>query len=99
MTEEECPPESDEGSEEGSEDSQDSEDEDAEDEDAEDEDAEDEDAEDEDAEDSDEGESDDDVPLSEKKATQEAVKLFLKRRAKRLKAAAQLPSGSGQRAK
>ncbi len=61
MTEEECPTESDEGSEEGSEvpseaeaeDSQDSEDEDAEDEDAEDEDAEDEDAEDSDEEESD----------------------------------------------
>jgi hypothetical protein len=108
VTEEECPPESDEGSEEGSEvpseteaeDSQDSQDEDAEDEDAEDEDAEDGDAEDGDAEDSDEEESDDDVPLSVKKADQEAVRrLLAKRKANRLKAQARLPSGSGNKAK
>jgi hypothetical protein len=45
-------------------------------------------------------ESDDDVPLSEKKAEQEAVKRFLaKRRAKKRKAQAQLLSGSCTKAK
>jgi hypothetical protein len=96
VTEEECPPESDEGSEEGSEDS--SEDEAESSESSGDENPED--AEDEDAEDSDEEESDDDVPLSVKKADQEAVRrLLAKRKANRLKAQAQLPSGSGNKAK
>jgi hypothetical protein len=101
VTEEECPPESDEGSEEGSEDSSEDEAESSEgsgDENPEN--PEDEDAEDEDAEDSDEEESDDDVPLSVKKADQEAVRrLLAKRKANRLKAQAQLPSGSGNKAK